>query len=164
MYFPFVEMPDNLALDKRKGGAGGGGGGGAGGAGGGGAGGGAGVGGGTGLDNGGMDGAIQDPNQQTLPPDFDAPNPTVDSLPSPSPSSRPINDPIAQTGAVKRSLIIPSGDRNRSGTEYGWGGGSVHSIPPGSLFAGRTEGGGTRDQIYGSRFARFSTPYSTLHD
>ena len=36
-------------------------------------------------------------------------------------------------------------------TAYGKGGGKVTTIPAGQLFAGRTEGGGTRAQVYGTR-------------
>ncbi|KAL5522928.1 hypothetical protein ACEPAF_1195 [Sanghuangporus sanghuang] len=38
-----------------------------------------------------------------------------------------------------------------SARPYGNGGGSVTTIPAGQLFAGRTQGGGTRNDIYGTR-------------
>ena len=38
------------------------------------------------------------------------------------------------------------------GASSGQGGGKPITIPPGSTFAGRTSGGGTRQQIYGTRY------------
>ncbi|KAJ8081454.1 hypothetical protein PM082_007299 [Marasmius tenuissimus] len=43
------------------------------------------------------------------------------------------------------------GGSSRSTSSYGRGGGAATVIPAGSLFAGRSVGGGTRDQIYGTR-------------
>ncbi|KAJ7113892.1 hypothetical protein C8R44DRAFT_795929 [Mycena epipterygia] len=49
------------------------------------------------------------------------------------------------------SGIISSGGVSRSITRYGFGGGKIVTIPSGQLFAGRTEGGATRNQIWGTR-------------
>jgi len=40
---------------------------------------------------------------------------------------------------------------NRGASPYGSGGGSPITIPAGTLFAGRTSGGGTRNQVFGNR-------------
>ncbi|KAI3606349.1 hypothetical protein WG66_009621 [Moniliophthora roreri] len=49
-----------------------------------------------------------------------------------------------------RSSAISVGGTSRSATPYGGGGGPVSTIPPGQLFAGREQGGGTRSQVYGT--------------
>ncbi|KAJ7136822.1 hypothetical protein C8R44DRAFT_567217, partial [Mycena epipterygia] len=49
------------------------------------------------------------------------------------------------------SGVISSGGSSRSITSFGNGGGKVSTVPPSNLFAGRSEGGATRNQIYGSQ-------------
>ncbi|KAJ7136810.1 hypothetical protein C8R44DRAFT_948484 [Mycena epipterygia] len=49
------------------------------------------------------------------------------------------------------SGVISSGGSSRSITSYGNGGGKAITIPPSGLFGGRSAGGATRNQIYGSR-------------
>jgi len=50
---------------------------------------------------------------------------------------------------------VPLGGKAPAGkgtaTAYGGGGGKVTTIPSGSIFAGRTAGGGSRNQVFGSR-------------
>ena len=55
---------------------------------------------------------------------------------------------------------IPGG--KTSATAYGSGGGKAITIPSGSLFAGRTAGGGERSQVFGSRWVKFHSPKSCL--
>lgn len=45
---------------------------------------------------------------------------------------------------------LPKGSKGSS--SYGQGGGRPVTIPAGTVFAGRTSGGGTRDQVFGSRY------------
>jgi hypothetical protein len=52
---------------------------------------------------------------------------------------------------VPLSHSLPNG--KTSATSYGHGGGKAALIPLGQPFAGRTAGGGTRDQVYGNRYA-----------
>ncbi|KAL0580681.1 hypothetical protein V5O48_001322 [Marasmius crinis-equi] len=49
-----------------------------------------------------------------------------------------------------RSSSVSTGSGSRSATAFGGGGGPVSSIPSGQLFSGRSEGGGTRGQVYGT--------------
>lgn len=51
-----------------------------------------------------------------------------------------------------QSSVPISGATNgkRSAVSYGPGGGKVTTIPQGQPFAGRSSGGGTRNQVYGS--------------
>lgn len=59
----------------------------------------------------------------------------------------------SSAGRAAKSLplagTLPVG--KNSATVYGGGGGKVVIIPSGSPFAGRTAGGGARNQVYGSR-------------
>ncbi|KAJ6607847.1 hypothetical protein B0H10DRAFT_2166703 [Mycena sp. CBHHK59/15] len=55
------------------------------------------------------------------------------------------------SSSVTKSSPISSGGTSRSVTTYGTGGGKISIIPTGQLFGGRTEGGGTRSQVFGSR-------------
>ncbi|KAJ4472986.1 hypothetical protein J3R30DRAFT_3659353 [Lentinula aciculospora] len=56
------------------------------------------------------------------------------------------------TGSSSRgtSSSVTVAGTSRSATSYGSGGGKATTIPSGQIFAGRTEGGGTRDQVFGS--------------
>ncbi|KAF9270771.1 hypothetical protein L218DRAFT_889557 [Marasmius fiardii PR-910] len=56
-----------------------------------------------------------------------------------------------------RSSPISSGGTSRSATPFGAGGGPVTTIPSGQLFSGRSAGGGTRDQVYGT--SQFGSGY-----
>lgn len=49
------------------------------------------------------------------------------------------------------SLSGGSAGGKTSATAYGRGGGNPAPIPAGLPFAGRTQGGGTRNQVYGTR-------------
>lgn len=53
------------------------------------------------------------------------------------------------TKSVPLSGKVPAG--KNTATAYGSGGGKVITIPSGSLFSGRTAGGGSRSQVFGSR-------------
>ncbi|KAK7447381.1 hypothetical protein VKT23_014091 [Stygiomarasmius scandens] len=53
-------------------------------------------------------------------------------------------------GGGGRSSSVSAGGSSRTATSSGNGGGPQSSIPSGSLFAGRTQGGGTRNQVYGT--------------
>ncbi|KAK0475410.1 hypothetical protein IW261DRAFT_1422244 [Armillaria novae-zelandiae] len=50
-----------------------------------------------------------------------------------------------------RSQSVSSSGSSKQATSYGNGGGLVSTIPSGQLFAGRQQGGGTRDQVMGTR-------------
>ncbi|KAJ7702681.1 hypothetical protein B0H17DRAFT_1157389 [Mycena rosella] len=50
-----------------------------------------------------------------------------------------------------KSTPIKSGGSGRTITGYNNGGGKVSSIPVGQLFAGRSQGGATRSQVWGTR-------------
>ncbi|KAJ7459888.1 hypothetical protein FB451DRAFT_1341685 [Mycena latifolia] len=59
-------------------------------------------------------------------------------------------------GTSRSSPVSTSGSSNsdtlsRSATSYGNGGGKAITIPSGQLFAGRSEGGGTRAQVFGTQ-------------
>ncbi|KAG7442542.1 uncharacterized protein BT62DRAFT_982442 [Guyanagaster necrorhizus] len=54
------------------------------------------------------------------------------------------------SGSTRTQSISTSGT-SKQATSYGKGGGAVSTIPSGQLFAGRTQGGGTRDQVVGTR-------------
>jgi hypothetical protein len=54
-------------------------------------------------------------------------------------------------GSTARSSPISTGGKSQSATPHGFGGGPVSSIPAGQPFAGRSIGGGTRDQVYGTK-------------
>ncbi|KAI5994575.1 hypothetical protein F5J12DRAFT_856930 [Pisolithus orientalis] len=56
-------------------------------------------------------------------------------------SSVPLSSSSSSSGSLGKS----------SATAYGYGGGESIVIPPDELFARRSAGGGTRDQIFGSR-------------
>jgi len=49
-----------------------------------------------------------------------------------------------------RSSSVSSGGSSHNSKAYGPGGGAVSTIPGGQAFAGRTQGGGTRGQVYGT--------------
>ena len=70
-----------------------------------------------------------------------------------SSSSKGKSSSGSSAGRTAKSLplagTLPVG--KNSATVYGGGGGKVVIIPSGSPFAGRTAGGGTRNQVYGSR-------------
>ncbi|KAF8982120.1 hypothetical protein BDQ17DRAFT_831414 [Cyathus striatus] len=51
-----------------------------------------------------------------------------------------------------QSMPITIGGTSRTASTYSNGGGKVITIPVGQAFAGRQAGGGTRDQIYGTRW------------
>ncbi|KAJ6535187.1 hypothetical protein B0H10DRAFT_2144886 [Mycena sp. CBHHK59/15] len=53
-------------------------------------------------------------------------------------------------GGTSRSSSVSTGGSSRSATSYGGGGGKVVTIPSGQLFSGRTEGSGTRAQMFGT--------------
>uniref|UniRef100_A0A0W0EVK4 Uncharacterized protein n=1 Tax=Moniliophthora roreri TaxID=221103 RepID=A0A0W0EVK4_MONRR len=55
------------------------------------------------------------------------------------------------TGSGSRSSPISFGGTSQSASTSSRGGGTPFSIPSGQIFAGRQVGGGTRDQIFGSR-------------
>ncbi|KAL0960248.1 hypothetical protein HGRIS_011880 [Hohenbuehelia grisea] len=65
----------------------------------------------------------------------------------------------ANVGIVVKTLCLPggrsgsvsTGGSSRSASTYNRGGGSASTIPQGQLFAGRQQGGGTRDQVVGTR-------------
>lgn len=59
----------------------------------------------------------------------------------------------SSTGSSSRgsSSSVTIAGSSRSATSYGSGGGKASTIPSGQIFAGRIEGGGTRDQVFGSR-------------
>ncbi|KAJ7206288.1 hypothetical protein GGX14DRAFT_522430 [Mycena pura] len=50
-----------------------------------------------------------------------------------------------------KSSSISSGGTKKTVSTYGNGGGKTFTIPAGQLFAGRTQGGATRSQIWGTR-------------
>lgn len=57
------------------------------------------------------------------------------------------------SGGGGRSVSLGSGAGGRtSATAYGSGGGRSSVIPPGQPFAGRSEGGGTRNDVYGTKY------------
>lgn len=59
------------------------------------------------------------------------------------------------SGGGKKSKVPLSGGGlfgKSSATSYGYGGGKAAIIPAGQPFAGRSAGGGTRDQIYGTKY------------
>jgi len=53
-------------------------------------------------------------------------------------------------GTTKTTPITTSGT-SKTASSYGSGGGKAISIPSGQLFAGRSEGSGTRAQVFGTR-------------
>ncbi|KAI5895627.1 uncharacterized protein SCHCODRAFT_02619947 [Schizophyllum commune H4-8] len=55
------------------------------------------------------------------------------------------------SGSGGRSSSISAGGTSKSASTYSRGGGPVVTIPNGSPFAGRQQGGGSRDQVYGTR-------------
>ncbi|KAH7906651.1 hypothetical protein BJ138DRAFT_1093846 [Hygrophoropsis aurantiaca] len=58
------------------------------------------------------------------------------------------------SGSSGKQTSVPlsgSSGSKSSATAYGRGGGNPVTIPSGQLFAGRSAGGATRDQVYGSR-------------
>jgi hypothetical protein len=65
-------------------------------------------------------------------------------------SSHPTSgDPgSSDTGSTSKSV---PGLGSASVTLYGSGGGSSMTIPSGDLFSGRSEGGGTRDEVFGTQ-------------
>ncbi|KAJ7863080.1 hypothetical protein B0H14DRAFT_2739233 [Mycena olivaceomarginata] len=63
------------------------------------------------------------------------------------------------TGGTSRSSPVTTPGGSKSATSYGAGGGTPAIIPSGQLFAGRSEGGGTRGQIFGTR--TFGSGYPT---
>ncbi|KAI0692893.1 hypothetical protein BC835DRAFT_1306962 [Cytidiella melzeri] len=52
---------------------------------------------------------------------------------------------------VSSPVTGSTGGRHTTATTYGSGGGKSSTIPSGQLFAGRTEGGGTRSQVFGTQ-------------
>lgn len=60
-------------------------------------------------------------------------------------------DESGSTCGGKEDPIPLSVGEKTSASAYGYGGGKSIIIPAGQLFAGRSAGGGTRDQIYGTR-------------
>lgn len=63
-------------------------------------------------------------------------------------------------GGTARSSPISSGGSSKSATSYGNGGGRSSSIPSGQLFAGREAGGGTRNEVVGTRYVYFCFYFS----
>ncbi|KAF4563052.1 hypothetical protein EYR36_003488 [Pleurotus pulmonarius] len=61
-----------------------------------------------------------------------------------------------------RSSSVSTGSGTRGASSAGNGGGRVTSIPAGQIFAGRSVGGGTRQQVVGSQYAPFSLPTTVL--
>ncbi|KAI0782049.1 hypothetical protein C8Q75DRAFT_728114 [Abortiporus biennis] len=60
----------------------------------------------------------------------------------------------SSSGGVGSSVPVSGslgGSKSKTATAYGSGGGRTSQIPAGQLFAGRTQGGGTRTEVYGSR-------------
>ncbi|KAJ7672741.1 hypothetical protein B0H17DRAFT_947604 [Mycena rosella] len=55
------------------------------------------------------------------------------------------------TGGTTKSSPVSTSGTSKSATSYGSGGGKVISIPSGQPFAGRTEGSGTRGQVFGTQ-------------
>ncbi|KAF8137691.1 hypothetical protein EV363DRAFT_675516 [Boletus edulis] len=56
------------------------------------------------------------------------------------------------SGSEKKTTVPVSTSKGKSSASaYGWGGGSTVVITQGQPFAGRRAGGGTRNQIYGTR-------------
>ena len=53
------------------------------------------------------------------------------------------------SGSTKSIPITTSG-KSHTATTYGSGGGKISTIPSGSPFEGRSEGGGTRTYVYGT--------------
>ena len=66
---------------------------------------------------------------------------TKGSTSKPSSSKK---SPLSITGST-------GGGKAKKASPFGRGGGKVSTIPSGQPFAGRTQGGGTRDQVFGSR-------------
>jgi len=60
-------------------------------------------------------------------------------------------------GGTKGSVPISGSSGKSSATSYGGGGGKVTTIPSGSLFSGRTQGGGTRQEVFGNQ--RYGSGY-----
>ncbi|KAF7298956.1 Glycoside hydrolase family 35 protein [Mycena indigotica] len=56
----------------------------------------------------------------------------------------------SSSGGGGRSSSISTGGTTKSASAYGAGGGKSITIPAGQSFAGRSAGGGTRDQVYGT--------------
>ncbi|KAG1840490.1 hypothetical protein DFJ58DRAFT_91768 [Suillus subalutaceus] len=60
------------------------------------------------------------------------------------------------SGSGGKTSKVPITGSSASGKStaiaYGYGGGKPQTIPTGQLFGGRTAGGATRAQIYGTRF------------
>lgn len=66
----------------------------------------------------------------------------------------------AGKGSVNKPVSGSTGGTSRTSSAYGSGGGSPVTIPSGQLFAGRTSGGGTRSQVFGTR--QVSPPFPSL--
>ncbi|KAJ7513081.1 hypothetical protein B0H11DRAFT_1698348 [Mycena galericulata] len=66
-------------------------------------------------------------------------------------SSTSSNNGKGTSSTSGKSIPISSGGTKQTVTAYSNGGGKLITIPSGQLFAGRTEGGATRNQIWGSR-------------
>lgn len=54
-------------------------------------------------------------------------------------------------GVVGAPVSGSVGGKSRTSSAYGSGGGRVETIPSGQLFSGRTAGGGSRAQVFGTR-------------
>ncbi|KAF7314315.1 hypothetical protein MKEN_00904100 [Mycena kentingensis (nom. inval.)] len=54
-------------------------------------------------------------------------------------------------GGARSASSVSTGGTSKSASSYGTGGGRATTIPSGQLFAGRSEGGGTRGQVFGTR-------------
>ncbi|KZS96377.1 hypothetical protein SISNIDRAFT_451066 [Sistotremastrum niveocremeum HHB9708] len=70
---------------------------------------------------------------------------------SSSSGSKGSSSSSGSSGSSRSVPISNAGNGRSSATAYGLGGGAVGTIAAGSLFAGRSIGGGTRNQVYGSR-------------
>jgi len=57
----------------------------------------------------------------------------------------------APGGRTPTTVSTPNLPPGRGASSYGSGGGNPVTIPSGSIFAGRTSGGGSRSQVFGSR-------------
>ncbi|TRM58746.1 hypothetical protein BD626DRAFT_550545 [Schizophyllum amplum] len=57
----------------------------------------------------------------------------------------------SSSGSGRSSGVSVGGGSKKTASSYSRGGGSATTIPSGSLFAGRQQGGGSRDQVYGTR-------------
>lgn len=53
-----------------------------------------------------------------------------------------------------RSSSVSAGGSSRSASDTSPGGGKITTIPQGQLFSGRSQGGGQRSEVFGSRYVQ----------